>query len=359
MNNFFSNSNVFGLDISNFSLKIAELRKKRGKIKLTSFGNFAIPDGVIENGEIKKEKELTEIIRKSLTKLERAGMKSRNVIVSLPEEKLFLDTIQLPLISDVELKKIIQLEIENYIPLPLEEVYFDFEKIELISNSAKYQEILITAFSKKIIDSYLKVLKNVGLQPLVLEPECFAIARALMKRDKFSKFILILDLGESRTGFTLFFGKNIKFTSTIAFSSRQLTEALAEKLKISFSEAEEIKIKQGLKGENQIKEILIPFLLNFTNEIKNLLEYYHSHSSKSQREIDNIFLDKILLCGGGANLQDLTVFLSSELKINVEKGNPWLNILKEPIKEIPELPFDKSLSYTTALGLALWSIYEH
>lgn len=42
-----------------------------------------------------------------------------------------------------------------------------------------------------------------------------------------------------------------------------------------------------------------------------------------------------------------------ELKVPVELGNPWINILPKPLKEVPELPYEKSLGYTTALGLAL------
>jgi len=352
MNNPFSNPKSLGFDLSNFSLKIVELKKEKGGLKLTFFKNFLIPEGIIEGGEIKKEKELTEILKEA-----RKEIKIRNIIVSLPEEKLFLDIIQLPLMSERELRKTIQFEMENYIPFPIEEVYFDFEKVEFVFDQQKYQEILITAFSKKIIDTYLKVLKNVDFQPIVLEPECFSISRALIKKDKPSEFILILDLGENRTGFTLFFGKNVRFTSTIPFSSRQLTKVIAEELKITFEEAEKIKKEQGLEKEGQIKEILNPFLFGLIKEIKNLLEYYFTHNPKIQKQFNGISLEKILLCGGGANLKGLTEFLSSELKIKVEKGNPWINILKEPIKEIPELSFEESLSYTTPLGLALQSIY--
>ena len=74
--------------------------------------------------------------------------------------------------------------------------------------------------------------------------------------------------------------------------------------------------------------------------------------------LDNKEVEKILLCGGGANLKGLANFLALELKSPVELGNPWINILPEPLKEIPELPYEKSLSYTSTLGLALRGIKE-
>ena len=47
-----------------------------------------------------------------------------------------------------------------------------------------------------------------------------------------------------------------------------------------------------------------------------------------------------------------------ELKIPVEIGNPWINILKEKNEEA-ELTKEQSLSYTTVLGLALKAIKEN
>ena len=67
-------------------------------------------------------------------------------------------------------------------------------------------------------------------------------------------------------------------------------------------------------------------------------------------------MTKILLCGGGANLKGLSELLALELKIPVEIANPWVNILSEDQKETSELPFEKSLGYAVALGLALRGI---
>ena len=62
------------------------------------------------------------------------------------------------------------------------------------------------------------------------------------------------------------------------------------------------------------------------------------------------------MCGRGANLKGLLDFISLKLKIPVELGNPWINILPKQLKEVPGLPFAQSLGYATALGLALRGI---
>ena len=99
---------------------------------------------------------------------------------------------------------------------------------------------------------------------------------------------------------------------------------------------------------------------DMVEQIKTHLNYYRSHEKKkhSAHYKDEV-LDKILLCGGGANLKGLSNFLSSELKIPVGVANTWTNIQREPLKDIPKLPAEKSLCYTTALGLALRGVIDN
>ena len=83
------------------------------------------------------------------------------------------------------------------------------------------------------------------------------------------------------------------------------------------------------------------------------MNFYHTHASQENLSSEEKQVKKILFCGGGASLKGFAEFLSLKLKISVELGNPWTNILKEPLREVPEIPFEKSLGYATALGLAL------
>jgi len=347
---------AFGMDISDFSLKIAYLKKKEEIISLVSFGKEKIPPGIVKGGQIKDEDKLAEIIKRSLRNIKGEKIKTKYVVSSLPEEKSFLDVIQVPKLKKEEIESMIKFEIENHIPFQLEEVYFDFEEIEPSFGNIKYKEILITATPKDIVDAYVRTFKKAGLQPLALEIECSAIVRSLIKENKPKKPILIIDFGETRTTFIIYSGKSLRLTSTIPFSSQLLTEALARQLKISLNEAEKLKIKEGLEGSKKVAKILSAQLNKLMKEIKNHLDYYRSHEIKEQIMRDGRKMEKILLCGEGANLKGLTDFIESNLKITAELGNPWVNILKEPLKEIPGLTYKKSLGYTTALGLALRSL---
>ena len=367
-------SESFGLDISDLSLKIVKLKKRGQFFELDSFLEEKIEPGIIKGGEIKDEKKLAEIIRESIKKVKGEKLKTNYVVASLPEEKAFLQVIQMPKIPEEDLKSAVIYEAENYIPTPLEEVYLDYQIIPPVYDHLDHLDILIAALPKKTVDPYLSALKLAGLRPKVLEIESLAIARALIKNGITTQPILLIDLGATRTSFIIFSGHSLRFTSSIPVSSSNFTEIISKNLGVSLAEAERLKIKHGLEEKVKIKigeektelkrergrifEALIPTLVDLVQQIKRYLDYYQAHAEHEHLPPDGKGVSKILLCGGGANLKGLCQLLSLELKIPVEIGNPWVNILIKEKKEVAELSFEESLKYTTALGLALRGIKE-
>lgn len=365
---------AFGLDISDLSLKVVKLKRKGKFLRLASFGEAKIEQGIIEEGEIKDEGKLAEVIKEAIKKVKGDQLKTKYVIVSLPEEKSFLQVIQMPKMSEEDLKSAVIYEAENYIPLPLEQVYLDSQIIPPVLNHLDHFDVLIVAFPKRIVDSYVRCLKKAGLQPKALEIESLAIARSLIKDEETNCPVLLIDLGAARTSLAVFSGHSLRFTSSISLSSKHFTEIISKNFNISLQEAERLKVEYGLEKKvrlrpgkegfervvekGEIFEALVPALVDLIQQIQKYLDYYRTHAFHEHLSSSNE-ISKILLCGGGANLAGLTELLSMELKVPVELGNPWVNIPIKDKKEISEFSLEKSLRYATALGLALRGIKEN
>lgn len=361
---------AFGLDISDLSLKIIKL-KKRGKfllnrgaitrsgatgLCLASFGESVIKPGIIEKGEIKNEEALAKIIKRAVTEVKGETINSKYAIASLPEEKAFLQVIQLPIMKEEETKKAVYFEAENYVPMPVGKVYLDSQIIPPVVDHLDHLDVLIAALPQKTVNPYASCLKKAGLIPKVLEIESLAVARAIVKNESSPSPVFLIDLGATRTSFIIFSGHSLRFTSSVQISSQLFTEAISKTLKIDLKSAEKLKLKYGIQADKKSKKVfkaLAPALADLVKQIKKYFNYYQTHASHEHLSIDGKGVRKIFLCGGGANLKGLTDFLSLELKIPTELANPWINILPEPLKEVPELPYEESLRYTTALGLAL------
>jgi len=355
------NPEAFGLDISASSVKIVKLKKEKKRFGLASFGEQKIKEGIVGDGQIKDEDKLAAAVKETLNKVKGEKIRTKYVICSLPEEKSFLQVIQMPKLQEKDLKKAVQYEAENYIPLPLEEVYIDSQIIPPICNHLDHSDVLLVAFPKKVVDSYVSFLKKAGLQPRALELESLAIARALIKKEVIPYSLLIIDIGSVRTGFIIYSGYSLRFTTSISISYFDFVEATKEEFKTNTAKAEKLQTKRGLVSKNpegkKVFKSLVPVLADFVKQIKKYLDYYYSHSSHEHLPPEEKGIRKILLCGKGAQIKGLADFLSEQLGISVELGNPWVNILPS-LHQKPPLSQGESLKYTTALGLALRGIRE-
>ncbi len=348
----------FGIDLSDLSIKIVNLKKAGDEFALASFCRQEIPEGAIDQGEIKKEEDLIGTIKEAVKNIKGEPLKTRYCIVSLPETVSFVRMVKMPLMNKEELAEAIKWELEAQIPLSREEIYYDWQIIEQspsvsLVHQADHLDVLIGVLPKKTVEPYLEVLKKAGLRPSIFEIEPVAPARALLKDGLAPEPLMTIAFGAKRTSLLIFSGQTIFFTTSLPFSNNSVIENLSEKLNIGKDQALKIKLETGLnfgQPQSDVFRALEPSLNELAQKIQSYVDFYQEHIPVPDGAKSKI--SKILLCGGGANLDGLPEFLSNNLKMAIEIGNPWINIFKKP-KEISGLPPSESLAYTTALGLAL------
>ena len=344
---------AFGLDINDLSVKVVMLRKRSKGFALVSYNDVKIPIGIIEEGVIKDEDALAKTIRLACSTAKGEKIKTKYAIVSLPEQKSFLQVIQMPKMSYEELETAVPIEAENYIPMPISDVYLDFQSISPIKNYFTNPEILIVAMPKKIIDSYVTCIKKAGLVPVVFEAESQAVSRALLQKESNPILSILIDFGETHTNFIIHSGHSVRFTSSIPISSKMLTQAISDSLSVSFAEAEKLKIENGLNGvDSNIAHIIKPILEDLISEVKRYIDFYQDHSSYEYMLADSK-AEKILLCGGGSALKGLVDVMSEGLGVQVSLGDNLINLC---IKKEKVIIKDNLPSFTTAVGLALRQI---
>ncbi|MBI1754969.1 type IV pilus assembly protein PilM [Candidatus Azambacteria bacterium] len=348
---------AFGLDISDGSFKFALLSRRRHGLALAAFGAGDFPKGLIADGEIHNEDEVVKLLKEGLAKPQQGKITSRFVVCSLPEEHSFTRVIQLPKMREDELREAVRWEIEQNIPMKIADVYYDWQLIPT-DKAVPHQDVLISAAPRRLVDGYVSVLKKCGLTIKSLEVESVAVSRSLIKNLHMDGPVLLVDLGATRTSFIIFSGATLQFTSSIPLAGNRMIEAIVRGASVSTQEAQQLFYDIGLdknQKEGKVYQALEPIVSDLAQQIRNYISFYESHSMHEHLK-EQVVVKKILLSGGVSNLAGLNVYLALSLGIAVETGNPWTNILKEPLKEVPGLPYRKSLGYTTALGLALSGI---
>ncbi len=332
-----------GFDISDQSLKYVKLRREKKELRLVSFGKKSFQAGIIEAGQIKNPDTFIKFLQDF-----RKELKNDYLIVALPEEKTYVGTIQMPLMKEEEIKSSLEMQLEEHIPLQAKEVIFDFEIIKSADKDHKedHLDVSFTAAPTSLVESYRNVLKGAGFTPLAFETEPHALARALIKSED-KRVQMILDFGKTRTSFLITVGQRVGFTSTTKTAGESLDKALSKAHSMTLEEGDKLKKEKGLSPP------LMPVISEIKDEAKKHIAYWESHNDDHNNSHKNI--EKIILCGGDANLIGLPEYLSRELHLPVEMGNAWIN-LTDFEDYIPEIELKESLMYATAIGLALRSV---
>ncbi len=342
-----------GLDISDLTIKYLKFNSRGEKIDFDFFGEFELPEGLVRAGEIENEADFIKALKNWLDK-EGKKLLSYFAVVSLPEEKSFLRLIQLPKVKRDEVANAVRWEIEANIPLSPEELVYDYEVIEPLEDHLDHLDVVITAFPKGIVESYLRVLKTVGFKVSYLELESQAVVRSMIAELKQKGPKVLVDMGRSRTSFIIVVGGAIIFTTTIKLGGQDLEKNIAKDLGVDMSKAlvfkEEIGLNKIIEG-GKIYSALLPAIAVLAEELKKVVVYYKDHADHAHG--GSAAIENILLTGGDANLFGLDTFLSSFLKIPVSRTDPFASIKSRLEILIPPIPKNKALKFSTASGLAL------
>lgn len=301
-------SEIFGLDIDDSSLKIVKLKEKMGSVVLVSLNEVKLESGIIEDGIVKNIEALSESIKQACKTAKGEKLGTKYVIASLPEEKSFLQVIEMPKMQEKELKAAAIFEVENYIPLPIETIYVDFQEITGKKTQGQ-SEVLLVAMPKSVVDPYVQSLEKAGLIPFALEPQSQAVARAVLGRQNDEKPIAVLDVRKSKSNLIIYAGNSVRFTCSI--------------------EAE-------------------AFGADFCSTVKKYLNFYSEHffQAESYNKVE-----KIILCGSEAGNFSSHEIPQKELCVSLGSADIFSGIKISP-------SLSASPSFVTALGLAKRGLLE-
>ncbi len=344
----FRNKPIFGLDIGHGSLKVMQLNggaaehiKKTPRVigyGTTAFDSSAITDGIIVKPELIAEAML-DMFKNRLI----GDITTRRVAITIPGYRSFSRSMQLPKLSKKELDQAVRLEAEEYIPMPLEELYLDYS---ITRDADETIDLLAVAVPKKMVDSYLTLARMAGLETVLIETTMAAAAR-FFARDKFSGVTsVIIDFGSLTADISIFNNATV-VTGTVPAGGLVFTEAIRDKLGVSDAEAGVIKTKYGLgvsKKQKEISEAVQPALLKIVKEVSRMIRYYEERYGTEKP------VGQIIMLGGGANMPGLSDALTNQLRLPVRAHDPWLHLKYDGL-QAPSNP-DK-LMYATVTGLSL------
>lgn len=244
---------VVGLNIGNDSIKAIEIRGKGENVAVTAMGMVPTPPDSISNGVVMSTTALSHAIRELFQK---SGIKTKRVVTSVAGTgALVVRVIEVPKVSDNELKHNMAVDADRYIPFPPTEVILDFKALRELPTDpdSPNMEVLLAAAQREIVDLHVNVLMNAKLDPQAIDVEPLAASRALHydglsggnNEVDYSDVSALVNIGATSTEISVLRGNVLVFTRSIPRGGNILSETLAAELDLNIFDAERLKRESG------------------------------------------------------------------------------------------------------------------
>jgi type IV pilus assembly protein PilM len=224
------------------------------------------------------------------------------------------------------LRDLIHDEAGKYLPFDnMEDVNYDFQILGDNNYNPNQMDIMIVAAKKDVVNSYLESVTAAGLNVMIMDVAPFVLETVYEANYEFDndETVVIINIGASTTGINVIKGGMSIFTRDFALAGNAITESLQEKYKLTFEEAEKIKI-EGLSKDSEednldLKNSIQDFIKPICLEIERSIDYFHS-------TFGGEYIKRVLLSGGSAKISNLATILSEKLNVRTELINPFLKI---------------------------------
>lgn len=339
-------SDFFGLDIGTTAIRIAQLKGGGQNRILMHYASVAINQKIGVSDAAADQQKLAGIVKSLVSQ---AGIATNNVVVGIPASKVFTNIIELDKMRSDEMDKTISYQIDGYTPIPSGQAKYDWAVVGESPKDPTKGEVLISSTSSSYVEGRLDLLESVGLNVIAFEPDSLALARSLVPRGSTGQQ-LIIDVGNISTDLVVLMNDSPRLIRSISIGAQSLVKSVIAELNIEEVQAEQFVFKFGMspnKLEGQIYSALLPVINTLIGEIEKSIKFFVTR-------YNYVAIDKIIVTGAASVLPELPLYIANYFKINVEIGNPWINVVYDASRQNELL--SNANHFAVAVGLAERSV---
>jgi type IV pilus assembly protein PilM len=339
---FYKDKPIIGLDISNTGIKIMAIDTKHWLVE--GYGSVDLEPIKVKESLEGDSTYLAENIQALVKDKIVGNLSSNHVVIGVPTARSYSRTFTLPASAEKTLKDAVEVEVDQYIPIPAASLYIDYEIIE---RTKKEITVLMSAMSRVIIDNCVSAAQSAGLIATLVEPGMSAVGRLLTATEDGELPSIIVDIGPASTDIAVLEGGSIRVTGGLAIGGNTFTLDIAKKLNVALENAHQLKVLNGLSAgprQEKITNALKPSLERIITETRKVMRYYNERLSDDGRK-----LEQLLVVGSGSNMPGIGEYFTDSLVMPARVASPWQKLdfgkLPEPAKQFRP-------RYITVAGLA-------
>ena len=319
-----------GLDIGATGVRAVALDTGKQPPVIRRIGQVDIEPGAVVAGEIVDAEAVTAAVARLWKE---AKLPKRRIVLGLANQRVIVRQVDVPRMSEVELAEALPFQVQEYIPIPVEETFLDFVPIEEFTtpDGEPMLSILVVAAQREMVETLLETVGAAGISPVAVDLQSFGLVRALFYGDfDLDSIAAVVDIGSGVSQVLLVQAGEPRFVRLLQQGGEDFTAALVDGLDVTQEEAEELKRTVGLTPvgsavlddeddiqdsaspqETEARRILDAQADRFIDEVRGSVNFYLSQA-------EDVELSRIIVSGNGARLPHLANRLGDTLGARIE-----------------------------------------
>jgi type IV pilus assembly protein PilM len=326
---FYNDKPIIGLDISQTGIKVMAVDPKKWLV--LGYGSVDLDPAKVQKSLDSSDGYLAANIATLLNEKLIGTLPSNHVVVGVPTSRTFSRTFTVPATAEGKLADAVEIEVDQYIPIPFGSLYVDYE---VISRTPETITVIMSAVPKVLIDNCNAAIAEAGLLPILIEPSINSVARVLEATEEGHLTTLIIDIGPASTDIAVLEGGAIRVSGGLGIGGNTFTLDIAKKMNVALENAHQLKVLNGLSAgprQTKITAALQPSLQRILNEVRKVIRYYN------ERLNDDRKIEQVLIVGGGSNVPGIGDYFTNELVMPARVASPWQKLdfgtLPQPSKQ--------------------------
>lgn len=318
-----NSKSTVGLDIGSSCAKLVKLDRSKAGYAVSAIGIREFPPEAIVADEI-RDREAVLFNIQSL--IDQTDPKIKDVVVSVSGHGVITDRFTIDKKTGVEAEQAILFETEQRAPFDVDDVSLGYHIIR-VDDELNKMDVLLVAARKQYLSSYLDLIQDCGLRPVIVDDDALAIFNAYKYNYEIdpARVTGLVNIGHDVTNITYIVGGFYHSTRDVSSGTRDVYNAVQKEFRLNPELAG--KAVKGELTDSVDQDMLKATILSSTEELISGIEVAFSYF-RSQAKQDNV--DWLVLSGGGALVPYLPEFLQSKLNIPLEIANPLRNVDYDP-----------------------------
>lgn len=342
---FKKNKEIIGIDIGSSSVKLIQLKDNKGSLQLLNVGIMPLPSEAIVDNTLMDRSTITATVKKLIESL---GIKVKNVTCSISGNSVIIRKIVLPAMPQEELEDQISWEAEQYIPFDINDVNMDFQILSPDNNDPSKMNVLLVASKKDIINDYVAVFSEAGLQLSIVDVDSFAVQNAFEANHDYSSedVIALVNIGASVMNINVIKNGITLFARDVQMGGNLYTEEIQKQLGLSGEDAEFGKLLANESDNEPLRNVILKINETITQEIRRSLDFYNS--TANDERITGVFIS-----GGCSKVFNLIDTITDKTGLSVQMLNPFAKFKYNEKDFDPEYLQEMGPFMAVPVGLAI------